>query len=90
MLLKPHLISNGGVKSKDQQTKTEEVLSQIGSSIRALRKEKGWTQEKLAEMSGINDKEVSHIEQGRRNITIDTLVKISKALEVNIESIISK
>ena len=78
------------MKSEDQQTKTEEVLSQIGSSIRALRKEKGWTQEKLAEMSGINDKEVSHIEQGRRNITIDTLVKISKALEVNIESIISK
>ena len=78
------------MKSEDQQTKTEEVLSQIGSSIRALRKEKGWNQEKLAEMSGINDKEVSHIEQGRRNITIDTLVKISKALEVNIESIISK
>jgi len=43
----------------------------------------------LAENAQINDKEVSHIEAGRRNITIETLVKISVALEVKPESLIS-
>jgi len=77
------------VKSKEQTTNTEDVLTRLGSNIRTARKEKGWTQEKLAELSGINDKEVSHIEQGRRNITIDTLVKISTAFGVSIDNLVS-
>lgn len=90
MLINLHLFSNRGVKSDHQTTNTDGVLANLGSNIRSARKEKGWTQEKLAELSGINDKEVSHIEQGRRNITIDTLVKICNALNVDIENIILK
>ena len=62
--------------------KTNKALTLIGTRIRSLRKEKGWTQEALAEHAGINDKEVSHIEHGNRNITIDTLVKIATSLDI--------
>lgn len=58
------------------------LLETIGKNIKALRKKHGWTQEEFAEVANINDKEVSHIEAGNRNITIITLVKISKAFKI--------
>jgi transcriptional regulator with XRE-family HTH domain len=73
-----HLYSNSGVNT---DKKTSQVLSLMGSRIRKLRKEKGWTQETLAENADINDKEVSHIELGNRNVTIETLIKISECLD---------
>lgn len=60
-----------------------EILGKLGANIRALRVQKEWTQEHLAEAAGINDKEVSHIEGGNRNITIETLAKIAHAFELN-------
>jgi len=65
------------------KTQTEETLRRLGGKIREQRKALEWTQENFAEAAGINDKEVSHIEAGNRNITIETLVKISIALEVS-------
>ena len=72
------------------QDKTQDTLALIGKRIRSLRKGKGLTQEQLAEQASINDKEVSHIEQGRRNITIETLVKIAGALSVEPLELISE
>lgn len=63
---------------------TNKTLIKLGSRVRTARKEKDWTQETLAEEANINDKEISHIELGRRNITIETLLKLSSALEVSI------
>lgn len=59
-----------------------DLLELLGKNIRALRQSKKWTQEDFADNAGINDKEVSHIESGNRNLTIETLVKISGALGV--------
>jgi len=58
---------------------SQSTLSRLGKNIKALRHQRGWTQEQLAEYANINDKEVSHIEQGNRNITISTLLKIASA-----------
>lgn len=66
------------------------VQIRIGTNIHALRKERGWTQEVLAEKAGVNDKEISHIEAGGRNITIATLVKLANALEVCPASLLEK
>ena len=88
MFIDLHIPSNGHVESNKQKAITEDILAILGRNIRARRKETGWTQEALAEISGINDKEVSHIELGRRNVTIETLVKISTALGVSIEKLL--
>ena len=71
------------VKTQPYKKLTDEVLTKVGLNIRDMRKTKGWTQENFAEAAGINDKEVSHIEAGNRNITIETLIKISIALNVD-------
>ena len=67
------------MESEQKNINSEAVLINLGEKIKALRLERKWTQEKFAEMARINDKEVSHIEAGRRNITIETLVKIANS-----------
>jgi len=68
------------MESEKKNINSEAVLTCLGQKIKALRLERNWTQEKFAEAAQINDKEVSHIEAGRRNITIETLVKIANSL----------
>lgn len=60
----------------------KDLLEKLGNNIKALRTDKKWTQEELAELAQINDKEVSPIEAGKRNLTFETFVKIAAALDV--------
>lgn len=73
---------NRSVQKETVNNIAKPILKLLGQNIRALRSSHGWTQETFAEHANINDKEVSHIEQGNRNITIETLVKIANAFEV--------
>lgn len=66
------------------------VQRTIGENIRQLRIIYGWTQEYLAEQADTNEKEISHIEHGNRNITLDTFVKISNALNVPLETLLKE
>lgn len=81
--------SNLHVDIKESEKSSERLLRIVGSNIRYRRKQFGWTQEQLAEASNINDKEVSHIEQGNRNITLETLNKIALALDTSPSKILS-
>jgi transcriptional regulator with XRE-family HTH domain len=58
------------------------ILSDIGNKIQSIRERKGITQDKLEEKTGINAKYISAIERGQKNLTILTLEKIAKGLEV--------
>ncbi|WP_432775643.1 helix-turn-helix transcriptional regulator [Brevibacillus gelatini] len=59
-----------------------DFLKLIGERIRSLRKEKGLTQEALAEKSDIHYSYIGGIERGDRNISLATLEKIINALEI--------
>jgi transcriptional regulator with XRE-family HTH domain len=54
----------------------------VGRNVRRFRLEKGLTQEKLTEDSGVSQQYISELERGARNPTIDTLAKIALALGV--------
>jgi transcriptional regulator with XRE-family HTH domain len=45
-----------------------------------LRQDKQWTQEELAARSGLHPTYIGSIERGERNIGLDNLLKIAKAL----------
>jgi transcriptional regulator with XRE-family HTH domain len=47
-----------------------------------LRKERGWTQEELAERVGITQRLVSDYERGRLRLNADIVVRLADALEV--------
>ena len=55
---------------------------QLGQSIRKLRQNKTLTQENLSLESGISRSHIAMIEAGRRDLTISSLFKISRALEI--------
>lgn len=61
---------------------------ELGKRIRAERRKQNLTQEKLAEIAGISDSFMGHIERGGRTLSIETLVKLSNSLKLNIEYII--
>ena len=61
------------------------IREYIGKRIAELRKEKRWSQDELAQKSGIGKSHIGRIELGRYSVGLDTLQKICDALEVTIE-----
>jgi transcriptional regulator with XRE-family HTH domain len=55
----------------------------FGSHLRKLRSSKGWSQERLAQECGLDRSYVGGVERGERNISLENIVRISKALHVS-------
>jgi transcriptional regulator with XRE-family HTH domain len=55
----------------------------FGTQVRRLRLEKGWSQEDLAERAGIHRNYLGGIERAERNVGLDNIVAISRALNVS-------
>lgn len=53
---------------------------EVGMRIAELRRERGYTREKLSELSDVSVQFLADIEKGRKSMTISTLRKISVAL----------
>ena len=63
----------------------------IGKKIKEYRKNKEWTQQKLAEKSGLSFNTITRIEQGIGNSpTLKTLVKLADALEVGLDELVGR
>ena len=56
--------------------------------IKALRKRKGWTQEKLAEEAGVGRSHLARLETARQDPTLATLEKLAKALRVKVQDLV--
>ncbi|MCI9020249.1 MAG: helix-turn-helix transcriptional regulator [Eubacterium sp.] len=60
----------------------------IGMRIRQVRKAKGWSQDELAGKCGISMSFLGHIERGSRIMSIETLVRICKALDAGADELL--
>ena len=58
------------------------IKNLLGKRIKEIRKKRGYTQEKLAELAGIEIPSLSNIENGKNYPNNDTLEKISDALSI--------
>ena len=67
----------------------EKRLARLGASIREARLERGLTQSALAESLGTSQSAVARIEQGRQNLSMEMLMKISTALDSEIVTVAS-
>lgn len=65
----------------------ENVRQQFGQRVRSLRLEREWSQEKLAEESGLHVTYISGIERGKRNISLDNIARIASALQVSLANL---
>lgn len=62
-----------------------EIAKIVGQNIRQLRKQSGWTQEKLAEKAGISVPFMTQIELARKKASLDVIESIAKAFGVSYE-----
>ncbi len=62
-------------------------LKRLGKNIKFLRKAKGLSQEKLAEMINRSRNYIGMIERAEVNTPVDTLFDIAKALHNNIKEL---
>ena len=60
----------------------------IGVRIRRYRKERGITQQALAELSNQEPSNISHIERGATKLGLPTIVNIANALEVTVDDLL--
>lgn len=67
--------------------KDQVLLRQIGENIRRMRKIKGLSQEALAFRAELDRTYLGSVERGERNIAVINLVRISKALEIEVEAL---
>lgn len=62
----------------------EEQRQRIGNDIATLRKEKGMTQQQIADMAEIKRPHITRVELGKYNFGFDTLQAIADALDADI------
>ena len=60
----------------------------IGQRIRMFRIKRGWKQSDLAEKSGVEPSNISHIERAATKLSLPTLVSIANTLEVSLDEIV--
>lgn len=64
-----------------EEYRTEELRNKVASQIQGARKKRHLSQKKLAKLLRMSQAEVSRIENGEQNITVDTIGKITAGLK---------
>ena len=72
------------------QASEAKLLKTFGRSVRSLRKQRGLSQEDLAEAAKMSRNYVSDIERGVRNPGVLVLVAMSKALRVSLRELVEE
>ena len=62
--------------------RNEDVLRQFGERVAEARRDRGWSQEQLAEAIEVEPATISRWETGGRALSLSTLTRISEILEV--------
>ena len=57
-------------------------MANLGENLRAAREKREFTQERLAELSGVQAGEISRIETGKRDPQVSTLLKLARGLDL--------
>lgn len=64
------------------------ILNRIARHVRSLRSSKGLTQEAVAHRAGLVLRHYQKIEAAEVNVTIDSLVKVAGALDVDVSALL--
>lgn len=67
---------------------TNSTIKSIQLNIKKYRTEKGLTQEKLSEITGISSDYLSEIERGKKSPSLKRLILIAQALELTLSELI--
>ena len=66
----------------------DDILQGIGRNIQDIRKSRGMNQGQLADAAGVDRAYISLVENGKQNLTLAALVRLSEALSVPVSGVI--
>jgi len=66
------------------------VLVKLGKRIRALRKQKGWTQADMAAHLGLSRGHLSDLERGKREIGLLTLQVVANGMSTTMAKLLDR
>lgn len=72
------------------ETGLEKILEDVVAEFKRLRLEKGFSHDKLATRAGVTRSAISHVESGRRKPSLLLCLKIAKALDIPLGSLVSE
>ncbi|MCO5319284.1 MAG: XRE family transcriptional regulator [Microthrixaceae bacterium] len=72
-----------------RSTDPEDIESLVRARLRSLRRARGWSLDTLAERSHLGASTISRVETGARSISLDVLVPLARALQVDLDSLLS-
>jgi transcriptional regulator with XRE-family HTH domain len=81
--MKNKYIGKEGTKKREQY-EYELRMDVLGHMIKRARQERNLTQEQLGEMVGVQKAQISKLESSVNSATIDTILKVFKALKADI------
>ena len=81
--MKDKYIGKIGTKERDDY-EYELRMDVLGKMIKAARQERNMTQEELGRLVGVQKAQISKLENSTNSATIDTIMKVFKALKVKI------
>ncbi len=63
----------------------------LAKRLKELRRERGWSQQKLAEKTGLSFNAVTKIEQGlAKHHTLKTLLKMADAFRISLDELVGR
>lgn len=65
-----------------------DIRRKFGQRVRALRRERGWSQEEFADRAGLHRTYVSAVERGVRNPTLTVIERLAAALNISISELL--
>lgn len=77
-------------KLSPMPVKKKNARQQFGVNLRAERTKAGMSQEALAHMAGLDRTFVGQVERGERNISIDNMSKLAKALGLEMSDLVAR
>lgn len=60
------------------------ICNEFGKNVKKYRHIKGYSQESLAEITGLHRTYISDVERGKRSISLENIEKLSKALDIDV------
>jgi transcriptional regulator with XRE-family HTH domain len=68
----------------------ENIKKKFGATVRTMRQKRGLSQEEFADLCGLHRTYIGAIERGERNVSLENIQKIAKALGVSIAALFGK
>ena len=65
-----------------------DIKKKFGEKIRSIRKKRGLSQEELSFRASLHRTYISDIERGSRNVSLENIEKIAKALDISTKDLL--